>query len=53
MGNAGEDEEFWDDLSGEKLRPELVRHARSEEMAEVRKHGLYTGTCGGGGSGHR
>ena len=35
------DEEFYDDISGEKLDPELVRRAREEEMEEVRKHGLY------------
>ena len=37
----GSQEEFFEDLSGERLDPVLVRKARAEEMAEVRKHGLY------------
>lgn len=41
-GNAGGNEEFGDDLSGEPLKPDLVRQARTEEMVEVRKHTLYT-----------
>ena len=35
-------EEFYDDISGEPLKPELVEQARLEEMIEVRKHKLYT-----------
>ena len=33
--------EYWDDLSGKRLKPELVKKARAEEMAEFRKHGVY------------
>ena len=36
-----EAEDVYDDISGEKLDPILVKKARAEEMAEVRKHGLY------------
>ena len=39
--NEDNAEEFFDDLSGERLDPALVRKARAEEMEEVRKHGLY------------
>jgi hypothetical protein len=35
------EEEFWDDVSGEPLDPDLVRKARAEEMDEIRKHGVY------------
>jgi hypothetical protein len=34
-------DEFWDDLSGEALDPEMVREARKEEMLEFVKHGVY------------
>lgn len=34
-------EEFYDDMSGEKLDPKGVREAREEEMKEVYKHDLY------------
>ena len=40
-GERQEAEEFWDDLSGKKLDPKLVRKAREEEMIEFRKHGVY------------
>ena len=33
--------EFWDDLSGKPLNPELVRKARAEEMSEYARHGVY------------
>ena len=33
---------YYDDISGEELRRELVKEARIEEMNEVRKHNLYT-----------
>jgi hypothetical protein len=33
--------EFWDDMSGKKLKEEKVRAAREEEMIEVRKHKVY------------
>ena len=36
------EERFWDDMSGEELEPNLIRLARAEEMAEVRKHNVYT-----------
>ena len=32
---------YWDDLSGKPLEAELVKKAREEEMAEVRKHNVY------------
>ncbi len=38
----GEREEYIDDVSGAALDPELVRVARQEEMAEVKKHNVYT-----------
>lgn len=34
-------EEFWDDVHGGFLDPAGVKRARSEELAEVRKHGVY------------
>ena len=36
------EEKFWDDMTGEKLESNLIRIARAEEMAEVKKHNLYT-----------
>ena len=39
--NPGRGQEFWDDVSGEKLDPELVRKARAEEMKEFAKHKVY------------
>ena len=33
--------EYWDDMSGKRLDPELVKQAREEEMMEFRKHGVY------------
>ena len=33
--------EFWDDLSGKRLNPTMVKAARKEEMSEFRKHGVY------------
>jgi hypothetical protein len=33
--------QYWDDLSGKELDPELVKKAREEEMKEVNKHGVY------------
>ena len=33
--------EFWDDLTGKRLDPKLVKLARAEEMAAYRKHGVY------------
>ena len=32
---------FWDDITGEPLDTEGVIKARTEEMAEFRKHGVY------------
>merc|ERR1712026_611221 len=40
-GNAGE-EQYWDDLTGEPLDRDGVKHAREDEMSEVRKHRVYT-----------
>ena len=34
-------ERYWDDLSGEELKSELVTQARQEEMREFKKHGVY------------
>ena len=34
-------DQFFDNISGEWLRPDLVKVAREEEMAEVRKHRVY------------
>ena len=36
-----EAKQYWDDLSGKRLDPKLVKEARKEEMAEFRKHGVY------------
>ena len=33
--------EFWDEMSGKKLCPEKVRHARLEELGELAKHRVY------------
>ena len=33
--------EYWDDMSGKRLDPGLVRKAREEEMIEFNKHGVY------------
>ena len=33
--------EVWDDISGQRLDPQLVRQARREELAEIRKHKVY------------
>ena len=33
--------EYWDDMSGQRLDPGLVKEAREEEMMEFRKHGVY------------
>ena len=30
--------EFWDELSGQELKPDLVRKARLEELEKMRKH---------------
>ena len=32
---------YWDDLSGKKLKPNLVKKAREEEMEEFNKHMVY------------
>ena len=37
----GSKEVFYDNISGEWLNPNLVKEARKEEMAEVRKHKVY------------
>ena len=37
----GSKENYYDNISGEWLQPELVKQARAEEMAEVRKHRVY------------
>ena len=34
-------EQYWDDLSGRKLIPELVKKARLEELGEIAKHRVY------------
>ena len=39
--NATEQQEFYDNLSGEWLDPDLVREARKTEMEEVEKHQVY------------
>ena len=39
--NALEQQEFYDNLSGEWLDPGMVREARKTEMEEVEKHGVY------------
>ena len=33
---------YWDDLSGKRLNESGVRKARSEELGELAKHGVYT-----------
>ena len=38
-GNS--EKQYWDDLSGKRLNPKLVKEARKEEMVEFRKHGVY------------
>ena len=37
----GGDGEFYDELTGQWLDPDLVKQAREEEMAEYKKHGVY------------
>ena len=37
-----ESEEFWDNISGERLDPMSVKEARKEDMEEFRKHNVYT-----------
>ena len=37
-----EAQEYWDDVSGVPLRPEVVRKARQYELQEFRKHGVYS-----------
>ena len=37
----GHTEAYYDNISGEWLNPDMVREARKEEMAEVRKHRVY------------
>lgn len=39
--DSKEAEEYWDDLSGKRLKAELVRRAREQEMNEFRKHGVF------------
>ena len=34
-------EQFWDDITGKELDPEMVREARAEEMKEFDKHKVY------------
>ena len=34
--------QYYDDISGEALNPQLVKKAREEEMREFKKHGVYT-----------
>ena len=34
-------QEYWDDLSGEKLDSEMVRVARREEVAQLEQHEVY------------
>ena len=41
QSNQLENVEFWDDLSGRSLSPDLVRKARIEEMGEIIKHRVY------------
>ena len=33
--------QYWDDMSGKELNPELVKNAREDEMKEFRTHGVY------------
>ena len=40
--NSAEMEQAWDDVSGAELGPEMVRTARGEEVAYIRKMNLYT-----------
>ena len=35
------EKQYWDDLSGKRLNPKLVKEARKEEMVEFGKHGVY------------
>ena len=41
MVNVIEQQEFYDNLSGEWLDPGMVREARRVEMEEVEKHNVY------------
>ena len=34
--------EYWDDISGRKLDPGLVKKAREEDMVEFTNHGVYS-----------
>ena len=34
--------QFWDDITGQELKTDLVRQARKEEMLEFQKHDVYT-----------
>ena len=34
-------EEHYDDISGDRLNPDMVRQARKEYLAEVHKHRVY------------
>ena len=34
-------EQFWDDMSGKELNPQMVRIARQDEMKEFRDHQVY------------
>ena len=36
-----EDYECWDDVTGKSLDSKLVKQARTEEMKEFNKHGVY------------
>ena len=42
VGKSASDKvEYWDDLSGEEMDPELVEAARKDEMDEHNKHNVY------------
>ena len=36
------DQDYWDNISGEWLHPDLVKEVRKEEMIEFKKHNVYT-----------
>ena len=38
---SGCKEDFYDNISGERLNSDMVKEARKEEMAEARKHKVY------------
>jgi len=41
VSEESEARQYWDDLSGKRLDPKLVKKARMEEMKEFNKHNVY------------